>query len=189
MRKLTLFFACMLMAVLSIGQVWAAEELKATLDFTSQANWNIPTSGTNTASASFTDGTYTIQLAATTNYKLNSGYLILGKSGSTLTLPAFSWNTTKILVTGASGASESVKQNIFVGSEAVSTETTGAKGVTNTYEIASTAQAAGTIYVLQVTSNHNTQIAKIEIYGEGEGGGSTKTLESLAISGDPTKTS
>ena len=71
MRKLTLFFACMLMAVLSIGQVWAAEELKATLDFTSQANWNIPTSGTNTASASFTDGTYTIQLAATTNYKLN----------------------------------------------------------------------------------------------------------------------
>ena len=189
MKKLKLFFACLLMAVLSIGQVWAAEELKATLDFTSQANWNIPTSGTNTAAASFTDGTYTIQLAATTNYKLNSGYLILGKSGSSLTLPAFEWTTTKILVTGTSGASTSVKQNIFVGSDAVSTETTGAQNVTNTYEIASASQAAGTIYILKITSAHNTQIAKIEIYGEGEGGGSTKTLESLAISGDPTKTS
>ncbi|MBR4705692.1 MAG: Ig-like domain-containing protein [Paludibacteraceae bacterium] len=189
MRKLKLFLSMLMLICFNVGNVWAAEELKATLDFTSQANWNIPTSGTNTAAASFTDGTYTIQLAAATNYKLNSGYLILGKSGSTLTLPAFSWNTTKILVTGASGASASVKQNIFVGSDAVSTETTGAQNVTNTYEIASASQAAGTIYILKITSAHNTQIAKIEIYGEGEGGGSTKTLESLAISGDPTKTS
>ena len=189
MRKLKLFLSMLMLIAFSVGNVWAAEELKATLDFTSQANWNIPTSGTNTAAASFTDGTYTIQLAATTNYKLNSGYLILGKSGSSLTLPAFEWTTTKILVTGTSGASTSVKQNIFVGSDAVSTETTGAQNVTNTYEIASASQAAGTIYILKITSAHNTQIAKIEIYGEGEGGGSTKTLESLVISGDPTKTS
>lgn len=143
----------------------AAEEVKATLDFTGTA-WNIPTSGTNTEAAQFTDGTYTITLAAATNYKQNSGYLILGKQGSTLTLPAFTWKTTKIRVTGSSGASESVKQNIFVGETAVSTETTGAKNVTNEYAIAAAYQAAGNVYVLKVTSSHNTQITKIEVYGE-----------------------
>lgn len=176
MKKLKLFFACLLMAVLSIGQMWAAEELKATLDFTSQTNWNIPTSGTNTESASFTDGNYTIQLAAATNYKLNSGYLILGKSGSTLTLPAFTWNTTKIVVTGNAGASAAVVHNIFVGETAVSTaitgcaESTGSKPAkVNTFEIASAYQAAGNVYVLKVTSAHNIQISKIEIYGEAGG--------------------
>lgn len=146
----------------------AAEEVKATLDFTGTA-WNIPTSGTNTEAAQFTDGTYTITLAAATNYKQNSGYLILGKQGSTLTLPAFTWKTTKIRVTGSSGASESVKQNIFVGETAVSTETTGAKNVTNEYAIAAAYQAAGNVYVLKVTSSHNTQITKIEVYGESDG--------------------
>lgn len=141
------------------------EELKATLDFTNQSNWDIPTGGTNKTSASFTDGTYSITLYSTTNYKLNNGYLILGRSGSTLTFPAFTWKTTKIVVYGTSSASESVKQNIFVGTTAVSTETTGAKNVTNTYEIDSDYQAAGTVYILKVTSAHNTQISKIEIYG------------------------
>lgn len=142
------------------------EELKATLDFTQQSYWNIPTSGTNnTTSASFTDGTYSITLYSTSNYKLNNGYLILGKSGSTLTFPAFTWKTTKILIKGHSGASASVKQNIYVGDTAVSTETTGANGVTNTYEIDSDYQAAGTVYVLKITSKHNTQIDTIEIYG------------------------
>ena len=143
----------------------AAEELKATLAFDGTVEWGIPTSGTNTASASFTADGYTIQLASTTNYKQNSGYLILGKAYSTLTLPAFTWKTTKIVVTGRSGASASVKQNIYVGETAVSTETTGATGV-NEYVIAADYQAAGNVYVLNVTSGHNTQIVKIEVYGE-----------------------
>lgn len=154
----------------------AAEELKATLAFDGTVEWGIPTSGTNTASASFTDGTYTIQLAAATNYKQNDGYLILGKANSTLTLPAFTWKTTKIVVTGRSGASSSVKQNIYVGETAVSTETTGATGV-NEYVIAADYQAAGNVYVLKVTSAHNTQIVKIEVYGEGgETISTTKTV-------------
>ena len=61
-----------------------AQEPAVTLDFTSQGNWDIPTSGTNTTLASFTDGTYTIKLCASNNYKLNNGYLIYGKNGSTL---------------------------------------------------------------------------------------------------------
>ena len=140
---------------------------RVTMDFTSQDNWNIPTSGTNKESAEFTDGTNVITLAATTNYKLNSGYLILGKSGSTLTFSAFDFPVSKIAVTGTSGASASVKQNIYVGDVAVSTETTGAQNVTNEYVIDASYQAAGNIYVLKVTSAHNTQISKIEVYEVG----------------------
>ncbi len=90
---------------------------------------------------------------------------MLGKTGATLTFPAFPFNVSKIKITGGSNASESVKQNIYVGEEAVSTETTGAKAVTNEYEIAPKYQAAGNVYVLKVGSNHNTQITKIQIFG------------------------
>lgn len=154
----------MLMAF-SLGNVWAAEELKATLDFT-DSGWGIPTSGTNTTEKSFTRGDFTIKLYSTTNYKQNSGYLILGKSGSTLTLPAFTWKTTRIEVIGHSGASGSVGQNIFVGNTAVSTATVGANGVTNSYDINANYQAAGNIYVFKVTTAHNTQIDKVLVYGE-----------------------
>ena len=162
----------LLAAVLFAGSMMAADELKATLDFSTNV-WNLPEgSGAGaTAAADFNDGTYTITLAATTKYYFNSdGYLMLGKSGSTLTLPAFAWNTTKIVVTGRTGASTSTVQNIYVGDEAVSTATTGCTGV-NEYAIAEAYQEAGNGYVLKSGSNHNAQIVKIEIYGEGEGGG------------------
>lgn len=101
-----------------------------------------------------------------TNHYFNaSGYFMLGKTNATLTLPAFPFNVSKISVTGTSTASEQVKQNIYVGDDAVSTETGGAKNVTNEYEIASNKQDAGTIYTLKVTSDHNTQISKIEVFG------------------------
>ena len=138
----------------------------ATLDFSTNG-WKLPEGSANkaTESANFSNGTYTITLAAADGYYYNTnGYLLLGKSGSTLTLPAFDKKVAKIEVTGTSGASGSVVQNIYVGENAVSTATTGAKDVTNSYEIASDYQAIGTIYTLKVTSNHNTQITKIEVY-------------------------
>ena len=151
------------------GSVFA-QEPTVTLDFTNKDNWNIPTDGSaNKDLASFTDGTTTIKLYATTNYKLNSGYLIFGKAESYLELPAFNFDVEKIVVEGTSGASEAVKQNIFVGDVAVSTETTGAKNVTNTYQIAAAYQAAGNIYKLKVTSSHNTQISKLHVYKKVEG--------------------
>ena len=135
-------------------------------DFTVNS-WGIPEDSANkqTESASFSDGTHTIILAAADGYYFHTTgkYLLFGKSGSTLTFPAFEKDVEKIEVVGRTGASGSTKQNIFVGSTAVSTETTGATG-TNTYEIAADYQAAGTIYTLQVTSNHNTQVTKIIIY-------------------------
>lgn len=149
------------------GTVFAQEETpEVTLDFTSNTSWELPVGSGNgvQTSASYSDGTYSITLAATTKYYFNSdGYLMLGKSGSTLTLPAFSFDVEKIIVVGNSGASADVKQNFYVGDKAVSTETKGAK-TSNTYEIGEDYQAAGNVYTLKVTSAHNTQITKIEVY-------------------------
>lgn len=165
MKKILLsLFGLMLMFS---GNVSAQE---VTIDFSgSTDNWGIGTTKLIDA-AEFTYGGYTIILEGTAGngYRwYDSGNIILGKQGATLTLPAFSFDVERIDVVGTSSASASVKQNIFVGDEAVSTETTGAKDVTNQYVIAEGKQAAGTIYTLKVTSAHNTQITKILIWKKG----------------------
>ena len=185
MKKTFLLKTMLLLCALVAGSAsgWA-EDPEVTLDFTSQNNWDIPTSGTNTTENSYTDGNYTIKLCAVTNYKLNNGYLILGKKDSYLELPAFDFDVEKIEVLGHSGASGYVKQNIYVGSTAVSTETTGANGVTNTYTIADDYQSAGNVYKLVITSAHNTQIDYIKIYKKASGGGSTVAAPSFDPAGD-----
>ena len=87
-----------------------------------------------------------------------------------MTLPAFDFDVERIDVVGTSSGASGRLQNIFVGDEAVSTETTGAKDVANQYVIAEGKQAAGTIYTLKVTSSHNTQITKILIWKKGTSG-------------------
>ena len=153
---------------------------EVTIDFSgSTDNWGIGTTKLVEAQ-SFTYGGYTITLEGTTGngYRwYDSGNIILGKQGATLTLPAFSFDVERIDVVGTSGASAAVTQNIFVGDEAVSTETTGAKDVTNQYVIAENKQAAGNVYVLKVTSNHNTQITKILIWKKGTTGGTVAAPE------------
>ena len=164
-----------LLFTLGVGSVWGAEELQVTLDFTTN-QWGLPngSSSKTTTVKTYTSGDYSIKLAGggsgNGHYYNADGYLMLGKTSATLTLPAFDFTTTKIVVMGRNGASGSVEQNIFVGSTAVSTKTTGATG-TNTYAISSSYQAAGNVYVLKVTSAHNTQITKIQIYGESTSGG------------------
>lgn len=169
MNKLLRYSFIALLAM--VGLNISAQEV--TLDFSgSTDNWGIGTTKLVEAQ-SFTYGGYTITLEGTTGngYRwYESGNIILGKEGATLTLPVFDFDVERIDVVGTSGASASVKQNIFVGSEAVSTETTGAKDVTNQYVIAEGKQAAGTIYTLKVTSNHNTQITKILIWKKGTSG-------------------
>ena len=137
----------------------SAEETE-TFDF-SKNGWGLPTSSSSlSGSYSKVDQTVTI---SGTGYYYGSKALLLGKSGAYVTLPAFSKPVTQIDVVGVDGASSSVKQNIFVGSTAVSTQTTGAT-TTNEYEIDSEYQDAGTIYTLKVTSAHNTQIASINVH-------------------------
>ncbi len=170
MKKLSFFLMAMLISVMS----FAAESLQVTLDFSKNTTWGFPngSSAKTTATKTYTNGDYSITLAGggsgNGHYWNSQGYLMLGKSGATLTLPAFDFNTTKIVVVGRSGASTSTLQNIYVGSTAVSTQTKGS-AVTNTYAIAEDYQAAGNVYIFKVTSAHNSQIVKIEIYGE-EGG-------------------
>ena len=95
-----------LVAVLAmVGMNAMAQEV--TLDFTPLDNpWKLPTDATT--NGSYTNGSYTISLSAATSFKLNtittgtgddkkpvSCYLIMGKKGSTLTLPVFSFDVEK----------------------------------------------------------------------------------------------
>jgi hypothetical protein len=159
MKKL---FSLLTLALLTLS-AWASS---VTFDFTTNG-WNLPVGSDNKqkAAAQFSNNGYTITLEAADGYYWNNtgNYLMLGKQNSTLTFPAFDKNVTKIEVEGTSTASENVVQNIYVGDVPVSTATTGAKDVTNVYEIAADYQAAGNIYVLKVTSKHNTQISSITI--------------------------
>ena len=151
--------------------VTVAYQPSIVLDFTDNTDWSFPEGSSNikTSTSNYTNGiTITLSGGGTGNghyWNTTGSYLLMGKSGAYLQLPAFDFDVTKIVVTGKGGASTAVKQNIFVGDEEASTETTGATGV-NTYEIASEYQQAGNIYKLQVTSNHNAQITKIEIFGK-----------------------
>ena len=124
-------------------------------DFTG-SDWSV-------SNGTLSNGTVSFTGSGSDNFKMNNGYFMMGKSGAYITFPTYSYPVTKIVVTGKSGASASTKQNIFVGTTAVSTETTGATG-TNTYNINSDYQTAGTTYILKVTSSHNTQITKIEVF-------------------------
>ncbi len=124
-------------------------------DFTG-SDWSV-------SNGTLTNGTVSFTGAGGKNFKMNSGYFIMGQADAYLTFPEYDKAVDEIVVTGKAGASASVIQNIYVGNIAVSTATTGATG-TNTYKIASNYQAAGNIYVLKVTSKHNTQITKIEVH-------------------------
>ena len=153
-------------------EAMSSEGTTATLDFTTNS-WGLPAGSSNktTNSNNYTSGEYTITLSgggSGNGYYYNSTdkYLLMGKSGASLTLPAFDKAVTQIDVEGRAGASASVTLNIYVGNTAVSTATTGAEG-TNSYAIASNYQAAGNIYTLKVTSNHNTQIKSIVIHFAG----------------------
>ena len=133
-----------------------------TFDLTDNA-WGFPTSG-GTTEETYTNSGYSIKVYAPNEFKfVSQGYLFFGKSGAYLTLPAFDFDVDKIDVVGRNGASGSTKQNIYVGDNAVSTETTGVTE-TNTYEIAKDYQTAGTIYTIKVCSAHNDQITSIKVY-------------------------
>lgn len=141
-----------------LGGVNAAWGQEVTYDFTG-SDWSV-TDGV------LTNGTVSITGEGGANFKMNSGYFMFGQSGAYITLPAYDFDVEKIEVVGRSGASGSCKQNIFVGDEAVSTETTGVTG-SNSYDIDANYQAAGTRYTIKVTSRHNSQITAIKIYKAG----------------------
>ena len=151
-----------------ICQVSFAQEV--TLDFTDNSTWKFPDGSTNgqTDEAAFTNGTYTVTVAAPTSYYWLSSNtaLLMGKSGATLTLPKFNFDVERIDVVGSNGASAKTTRNIYVGNNAVSTQTTSAKG-TQEYVIAKDNQAANTVYTIKVTNAYNDQIQKVLIWKKG----------------------
>ena len=170
-----LIAAIALLTVITLPmKAWADNDPDVTYDFTS-SSWTVK----NTVSTdidTLTNGTVSFTGAGGTNFKMHGdGYFFLGKSGAYLNFPTYASNVEKIVITGRSGASGSVKQNIYVGNVTVSSETTGATG-SNTYQIATAYQTAGTQYTLKVTSDHNTQITKIEIFFASN----TYTIEALS---------
>ena len=171
------FFTLALLALFGLN----ASAQEVTFDFSLETSegskesvWGFPASSSNKTveEKSFTYNGYTVKVAGSTGqgYYWNDKdkYLLIGKTGAYLVLPAFSFDVEAIKVVGREGASGKVTQNIYVGEQAVSTETTGATG-TNSYSIDNAYQAAGNIYVLKVTNNNNTQVVKIEVYKKGSG--------------------
>jgi hypothetical protein len=155
LTKVLLLFAL----IVGSSSVWA-EDAKVTLDLSSNSEWGFPEGKSNIAETeqSFTAGGYTIKVAGTSGagyYWNASGYLLLGKTGAYVELPAFTFNVSKIKLTYNSGVSTSNKQNIFVGSTAVSTEATANGNNPNVFAIDEQYQEAGNVYKIQVTTNNN----------------------------------
>lgn len=175
--KQLLRYSFVALLAMFVGQMFAQE---VTLDFTLETSegskesvWGFPASSKNKTveEKSFTYNGITVKVAGSEGqgyyWHDKDHYLLFGKEGAYVMLPAFNFDVASIEVEGNSSASGNTKQNIFVGETAVSTETTGAQG-TNTYAIAEAYQAAGTIYTIKVTSNHNDQIRTIKIYKKGD---------------------
>ena len=143
---------------------------EVTLDFTDNTNWKFPDGNDNkkTDADDFTDGTYTVTVAAPAAYYWLSSNkaLLMGKSGATLTLPKFNFEVERIDVIGSENGSIKTTRNIFVGDKAASTQTTSVKG-TKKYEIAADYQAANTIYTIKVTNGNNDQIQTVLIWKKG----------------------
>ena len=101
-----------------------------TLDLSSNTGWSFPTSKTE-GPGTYSKNGYSITLQGSSNngyyFDTSGNNLLLGKSGATLTLPAFGFNVSKIKVYGAASSSTAVTFNIYVGDEAVSTAATSSQ--------------------------------------------------------------
>ena len=140
-----------------------------TLDLSSNTGWSFPTSKTEGPGIYSKNG-YSITLQGSSNngyyFDTSGNNLLLGKSGATLTLPAFGFNVSKIKVYGAASSPTAVTFNIYVGDEAVSTAATSSQE-DHEFAISAGKQGVGTIYVIKVTNANNMRITKIEVFGNG----------------------
>lgn len=154
-------------AALFCGAVSAQDVV---LDFTNAAkDWGIEatSSSKEKGTKEYTNGTYTITLAGDgkNGFAAYDGNILFGKQGAYITLPAFDFPVAVVQYVGRDGASASTKMNVFVGEEAICKETLGSVG-TNNYFIPEAYQS-GKQFTIKVTSAHNAQLTKINIYKVG----------------------
>lgn len=148
---------------------YSQEKPEVTLDFTSSSNpWKFPEGYIKDGKAhTYTYNGYTITIqggtsgaAMWTNVSKINYFLQLNSKGATLSLPAFDFAVSKIVLEMYSPA-KGLKQNIYVDNVAVSTEVSGNKSYS--FEINSNKQAANTIYQIK-NSGAASRIKKIHIY-------------------------
>ena len=186
MKKLKLFFACLLMAVLSIGQVWAATAT-STLTFSAKCNgsgtadddvaWTVTSDGTE----STYDGTKGIHYGTSS---AQVQYIRLSTSGISGTI-------SQVVVNASVGSGVSATVAVKVGStdftcggNTTTSLSTSATNYTFTgsasgdilVEITKPSKAAKALYCKSVAVTYDA------------GGTPDPTLESIVISGTPDKT-
>lgn len=167
MKQLYIFLLLVLSCSTAVAQ-------RVVLDFTQY--WD-----GNDKNNTYTQNGYTIHLGTaahinreeTDNPKSYYAILKTSEKGTpTITLPELGFAVEKIEVVGNKGASKSVKQNIYVSSTAVSTETTGVKNEdgsakTNVYYIKEGYQDGKRKYIIKaIGSSGDAQITYVKIYGK-----------------------
>lgn len=198
MRHLKLFFASMLMVVLSIGQMWGADVV-VTLDnigagLGSTANATVAT--TNITATGTTDS-YTL------NYyqcKKQSNAMLLTKKASPYisNKTAMPGNIKSVEVFINSGAAGKTTYDCAFSTTEVTNATAGIGAVnitggnSNTFSNLKTGGAInveGKYFCITLGNDNNGQVLKLVITCEGSGGDSSApTLSSISISGTPNKT-
>ena len=156
------------------------------LDFTDNSEWGFPTEKTVDAT-DYTNGGYTVTVvgSAGQGFMFSNNNLMIGKNGSYLVLPTFNKPIEKIVTVGVASGSSSVKFNVYIGENAVSTEVTSCK-VDQTFLITKNSQVANVAHLIKVTSDHNVRFSQIKFYF-GEGNGPATALENIAVEGKAVK--
>ena len=212
MRKLKLFFACLLMAVLSIGQMWADPAAAGTTlfseDFSGYSANNVPSGSVTTATGRVVYGNANVTYSCTnggSNTKIYaealaggaSPEILIGKSTGTLTIAGIPSGGAKEITVSYKQNKQKLKvESTTTGYSGSKEEKPAAIGA-NSVDITVADGAAATFtLVFSCTGSSNVRVDDIlvTVKTAGEGGGDTpptpaKTLESVAVSGTPTKTS
>lgn len=176
-----------LLAMICMGGYAQNKVPEVTLDFSDYVNnpWKLSKNSYCTKTETHTYGTYTIILTpGSSGFMLSKsqdgkGMLQMGKSGASITLPAFNFDVEKIVVVVPSSGDGNgkVNLNVYVDKVAVSTQTTGCKE-NKSYEIQKDYQKSGNIYVIKVTNGYLAHMTKIQIYKK-QGSGKTATTLSF----------
>lgn len=165
-----------LLAMICMGGYAQNKGPEVTLDFSDYVNnpWKLSKNSYCKKTETHTYGTYTIILTpGSSGFMLSKskdgkGMLQMGKSGASITLPAFNFDVEKIVVVVPSSGDGNgkVNLNVYVDKVAVSTQTTGCKE-NKSYEIQKDYQKSGNIYVIKVTNGFLAHMTKIQIYKKG----------------------
>ncbi len=213
MRKLKLFFACLLMAVLSIGQVWADPAAAGTTlfseNFSGYSANNVPSGSVTTATGRVVYGDANVTYTCTDGGSTTKIYTQNLAGGTSPEILVSKGNGTFVIAGIPSGGAQEItvsyKQNAqelsaIIEGEGYSTTFTKLKPSnpqTTSFDV-TVANGADATFTLTLkgsgSSNVRVDDILVTVKTAGEGGGDTpptpaKTLESVAVSGNPTKTS